>query len=145
MRAGARRVASWVALVVVALVVGAAVYAAARDDPAPPPTTTTTTTATPGAPREAVVEAVAEELQASLPVDVTASEARCLADGLVDVVPGPVLEALAERDEPLTGVSPEDREVLVRIVVGCVRDEAAAALLGRATTTTAVAGLPDEG
>lgn len=141
---GARRATSLGALVAVCLAVGAGAFLAARDEPAPaaPPTTAPAPTSPS---RDAVVAAVADELARSIPAAVTDGEARCLADRLVDVVPMPVLEALAERDEPLTGVAPADRQVLVRAVVDCLPDAAAAAVLGRATTTTAVAGLPDEG
>ena len=140
-----QRAASWAALgALVVLVGGAAFFLAAREGSPPPPTTSTTTTST-TVTEGAVVEAIAESLQAELTVAITDEEAACVAEGLVALVPPPILAQLVERPEPLTGVPPEDREALVQLVVSCLPEASAAALLGSGTTTTTLGGLPDEG
>lgn len=132
------------ALAALVLLVGGAAYLAAREDPTPPTTTVgPTTTTTPGT--DAVAEAIAVALQDDLTVAITDDEASCVAEGLVELVPPETLALRVERREPLTGVPPEVREELVRLVVGCLPEASAAALLGTATTTTALTGLPDEG
>jgi hypothetical protein len=144
MRPRVQRAASWAALAALVALVGTAAFLAARED-APPPPTTTTTTSTPAITEAAVAAAIAESLQRDLTVAITDDEAACLAEGLVALVPASVLVQLVERDEPLTGVPPEDRDALVQLVVTCLPEPSAAALLGSDTTTTTIAGLPDEG
>lgn len=143
MGSSARRAAFAAALGALGLFVGGAVFLIAREDPSPPSTSTTTTTVQPE--QEELVDALADGLGDELGVPVSAEEARCLADGLVEVVPAEVLGQLVEREEPLTGIHPDDREALVRVVVECLPEGSAAAVLGRSTTTTALTGLPDEG
>ncbi|MGV3757945.1 MAG: hypothetical protein ACO1PW_00180 [Actinomycetota bacterium] len=139
-----QRAASWAALAALVALVGAAAFFAAREDAGPPPTTTSTTTTT-VVTEAAVAAAIAESLQTDLTVAITAAEADCVAEGLVALVPPSVLVQLVERDEPLTGVPPEDREALVQLVVSCLPEASAAALLGSGATTTTIGGLPDEG
>lgn len=136
-----RRVALWLTAVGLAVLIGGGAYLAAREDPPAP--TTTTTTAPPTL--EEVAAEVAATLRAELDAPLTDEQARCVADRLLAVVPPPLLRALADRDEPLTGVPPEDRDDVVRAVVTCVPPEVAAELLGGPTTTTEPLSLPDEG
>jgi len=139
-----QRAATLAALAALVLLVGGAAFLAAREDPTPPTTTAgPTTTTTLGT--EAVADAIAASLQDDLTVAITGPEATCVAEGLVELVPPETLALLVERAQPLTGVAPEVREELVRLVVGCLPEASAAALLGTATTTTALTGLPDEG
>lgn len=137
-----RRVASWAALAALVGGVATTAFLAAREDPAAAPTTTSTTATVDEA---AVAATVARALQAGLPVAVTDEEAACVANGLVLLVPPATLVPLVERPEPLTGVPPEVREQLVQVVVRCLPEGAATALLGSGTTTTTLGGLPDEG
>lgn len=140
----ARRVASWAALAALVGAVAVAAFLAAReDDPAAAPTTTSSTTTT--VDEAAVAAAVARALQADLSVAVTDEEAACVANGLVALVPPATLVQLVERPEPLTGVPPDVRDQLVQLVVRCLPEGAATALLGSDTTTTTLGGLPDEG
>ena len=132
-----------VALAALGVVVAGATFTLARDDDPSPPTTTSTTTT--GIDATAAAGAVAEALEDGLAVPLTAAEARCLAAGLIELVPVDDLDDLSERAEPLTGVAPEVRQELVRVIVGCVPEPTAAALLGSASTTTVPLDLPDEG
>lgn len=138
-----QRAATVAALAALVLVAGGAAYLAAREDPTPPTTTAGPTTTTLGT--DAVAGAIAAELQGDLTVAITDEEASCVAEGLVELVPPETLALLVDRPEPLTGVAPEVRDDLVRLVVGCLPEASAAALLGTATTTSALTGLPDEG
>lgn len=139
-----RRAATWAALAVLVLLVATAAFLAAQEEAVAPTTTTTSTTSTTIG-EAAVAEAIAASLRADLTVAITAEEAACVADGLVALVPPATLVQLVERPEPLTGVPPEVRDELVQLVVGCLPESSAAALLGSGTTTSTVAGLPDEG
>ncbi|MFP5255875.1 MAG: hypothetical protein ACLGI8_08520 [Acidimicrobiia bacterium] len=144
MRARVQGVAAGAALAALVLLVGTTAFLAARAEPAAVTTTTTSTTSTTiGA--DAAAEAIAASLRQDLTVAITGEEATCVADGLVALVPPATLVQLADRPQPLTGVPPEVREELVQLVIGCLPEASAAALLGSGTTTSTVAGLPDEG
>jgi hypothetical protein len=91
------------------------------------------------------VAAVADALASGLKAPLTRDEARCVADGLVDALGQPRLEALAADDGAGAALRPTEHDALVRTVVACLPEEKAAALLGSGSTTTIVAQLPDEG
>lgn len=88
---------------------------------------------------------IATALQSDLTVAITRAEADCVARGLMALVPPGTLAQPVDRPEPLTGVPPDGRDELVQLVVGCLPEASAAALLGTGTTTTTAGGLPDEG
>jgi hypothetical protein len=137
-----RTAVSAAALIAVVAVVGTLAYVSARDDREPP--TTTTTTSSPPAP-EVVAGAVADALATGLDVPLAPAEAGCIADGLLGALGQARLEALAAEGGTTEDLSDADRDSLVRVVVGCVPAQTAAALLGSGSTTTGVAQLPDEG
>jgi hypothetical protein len=119
-------------------------YVLAREEapePAPPTTTTTSTTV----PDAVVAAALAEALTDTLHVAIDDTGARCLGEALLVTVGRDRLEVLAGSADPLASLPDGDRAQLVRDVVTCVGPEAAAALLGTATTTTEPAAFPDAG
>lgn len=138
------RAAAWAAaLVALGTAVGVGTYVMAREDPASTTTTTTTTTSTTLS-IPALTDALAQVLLADLPVIVTPEEARCLAAGLVTVVPPDQLRDL-DPSSPLAALAESQRQALLRATVGCLPPASAAALLGDPTTTTVSLDLPDEG
>jgi hypothetical protein len=136
-----RAAVSAAALVALVAVVGTLAYVSARDDHDPPATTTTTTS--PLTP-EAAVAAVADALATGLAAPLTPDEARCVADGMVDALGPAGLGALAVTGDG-ADLRQADRDALVRMVVGCLPEDKAAALLSSGSTTTIAAQLPDEG
>ena len=129
--------AAFVALVGV---VGAAGYLVARDEPAP--ATTTTTTTTPPPTPEEVAMGIEVALREGLDVELDASEARCVTEGLLDLLGQERLETIDGNGSALTEA---ERGELVRMVVLCIPPEKAAVLLTPAPTTTVAVELPDEG
>ena len=141
----ARAAAPAAAFVALAGGLAAGSYVLAREEapePAPPTTTSTTSTTVPDA---VVAAALAEALTDTLDVAIDDTGARCLGEALLVTVGRDRLEVLAGSADPLVSLPDGDREQLVRDVVTCVGPDAAAALLGTATTTTEPAAFPDAG
>jgi len=122
--------------------VGTLTFVAVRDEADPPPSTTTTTTTTIPTDEE-LAAVVTDALTGDLDVPLSDAQARCVADGVVELLGSDRLLGLA--DGAAAGLDGEERAALVRTVVLCVPEDAAEALLGTGTTTTAIAQLPDEG
>ena len=144
-RGGWRAAAAVGALLTLAGLVGGAAFLAAREDPTPPTTTTSTSTTTTTVPTAVVAAAIADALGDGLPVEVSAPQTRCIATALLDVVDLDRLEALTAEPAPLTRLTPNERDELLRGVVRCVPPEVAAAILGSPTSTAPPPmELPDE-
>lgn len=139
-----RAAAAVAALFALAGLVGGAVFLAASEDAAPPVTTTTTSTTSTTIDDEAAADAVARALMDDLDVALTREEASCITDVMETVVGLSRLEELAQSTSPLSALTPQDRDLLLRGVVDCLPPTKASALLGSPSTTAPPLQLPDE-
>ena len=131
------------AFVALLAVIGAITFTAARDEP-PPPTTTTTTTIR-DATQEEVAAALTLALSRDLEVPLDATEAACVANGLITLLGLDRLESMAAEQAGVDDLSDSERAGLVRAVVLCVPPEKAEAMLSTKPPPPAVDALPDEG
>ncbi len=138
----ARAAAAAAALLALGTAAGTATYAVVSDDPAPDSTTTTTTPEVRAPTAEALAVVIVRSLQRRLEVPLDHAEARCIGTALLSAVGAEEAESWLEGPAP--PLTPAQREVLVRAVVGCVPEQKARALLGAPTSTTVSADLPDE-
>ncbi len=136
------RTASIAALLALGAVAGTATFLSARDEPDAPGALRTGSVVTRPARPDEVAAAIASSLRGDLEVELTPAEAACVTDGLLAEIG--VERAAAWAAEAPGALSAEEREGLVRVVVRCLPDGKAAAILGGTTTSTVAQELPDE-
>lgn len=122
---------------------GSITYVTVRDDTPPPTTTTTTTTRPPTS--EEVVTAIATALGGGLDVSLDRMQATCVASGLVSALGQARLEAMAATGPDVNELTRDQRDALVRAIVGCVPPETAQELLSTKPPAPGDETLPGDG